>query len=481
MFSTEDNSSNICFKSVVRKLKKQTPQTLQKVLLFGVQYCKRFDRRSSFRLLQVALCVRCFMMKHKDHEVADICDVADDGRHQLQKLKQKCGDVIQNWKEHEDALLKSEQSLNARVGKAIEKIGTTKEDLIKEIEKTASEFEVKISQRHQEQLQDIERMKSKLAYSKESFEELQELMQELIDNSNPSEITKNLSLMKQNYEHLCQKDSKKLDVTTKVRALTFERADISNFADVVFGKIREENLTVVPVHPAEEETRSRPSELIQSHAAGSPPTLRSRKTSEMLKSMFPLYIKPSVHFSSSFYEHLSCDMYVRTYFASVNLVVFKVYCTLFSWTTKSQLIPQDLRSAEHLLWLWLCEQLFISKFFISKNFLKVQHVRLILLSISPKKSKWNVNWIRPCIFLTEQRAKSDAAQPLGHRVVSVRRARRQRRRGGHRGGARRYVSRTGNGNTVQENNFLHSFVRTSINPSYYFYRKCSISIPKSFN
>ena len=149
------------------------------------------------------------MMKHKDHEVADICDVADDGRHQLQKLKQKCGDVIQNWREHEDALLKSEQSLNVRVAKAIEKIGTTKEDLIKEIEKIASEFEVKISQRHQEQLQDIERMKSKLAYSKESFVELQELMQELIDNSNPSEITKNLRLMKQNYEHLCQKDSKK--------------------------------------------------------------------------------------------------------------------------------------------------------------------------------------------------------------------------------------------------------------------------------
>ena len=217
------------------------------------------------------------MMKHKDHEVADICDVADDGRHQLQKLKQKCGDVIQNWREHEDALLKSEQSLNVRVAKAIEKIGTTKEDLIKEIEKIASEFEVKISQRHQEQLQDIERMKSKLAYSKESFVELQELMQELIDNSNPSEITKNLGLMKQNYEHLCQKDSKKLDVTTKVRALTFERADISNFADVVFGKIREENLTVVPVHPAEEENRSGPQH------SSSPTQLAPRQHSDLVR------------------------------------------------------------------------------------------------------------------------------------------------------------------------------------------------------
>ena len=196
------------------------------------------------------------MMKHKDHEVADICDVADDGKQQLNKLKKKCADVIQNWKEHEDALLKSEESLNSRVAKAVERIETTKHDLITEIEKVAREFEVKITQRHQEQLQDIERVKSKLAYSKESFVELQDLMQELIDANNPSEITKNVKLMKQNYEHLCQKDSKKLDVTTKVRALTFERATIANFADVVFGKVREENLTVVPVHPADEENRS---------------------------------------------------------------------------------------------------------------------------------------------------------------------------------------------------------------------------------
>ncbi len=183
-------------------------------------------------------------MRHKDHEVADICDVADDAKQQLLKVKRKCSEVVQTWREREDALVESEAALNSAVEKAAEKVETTKQDLCKEIEKVAKEFESKISQKHKEQMQEIERAKSKLAYSKENFEELQELIQEVIDSKNPTEITKNLKQMKHNYEHLCQKDTKRLDVTTKVYSLHFDRAEISNFNQTVFGKLREE--TVVP-------------------------------------------------------------------------------------------------------------------------------------------------------------------------------------------------------------------------------------------
>ncbi len=185
--------------------------------------------------------MRCFILKHKGHDVADICDVAADARKELETLKEKCACVIQTWRLREDALNQSEQSLGAAVEKSLQSIENTKQELVKEIEKVCKEFEAKIARRNEEQRHELEKAKSKLSYSKESFEELQELIQKLMDTKNPSEVTKNVKQMKQNYAHLCQKDSKKLDHVTKVHAPVFQRADIADFAAHVFGRSESES------------------------------------------------------------------------------------------------------------------------------------------------------------------------------------------------------------------------------------------------
>ena len=210
------------------------------------------------------LCVRCFMLKHKDHEVVDLEDVAEEGKRELKNIGKKCREVIEMCIDKEKALDTAENDLASNTSRAIDDVDRTRVDLLKEIQQVAEELKIKITANHQDQEKEIAQAKQKILYSKESFEEVHDIIDDMLHSNNSAEVMKNVKGIKQNYEHLCHKDMKKLEATLKFHSTEFRRAEITKFADNVFGKLFQESITASrSSNEMKQNTSSRSNEMVQ--------------------------------------------------------------------------------------------------------------------------------------------------------------------------------------------------------------------------
>ncbi len=239
---------------------------------------------------QAPLCVRCFMLKHKDHEVVDLEDMAEEGKHELKNIEKKCREVIEMCINKEKALETAEIDLRSNTSRAIDDVDRTRMDLLKEIQQVAEELKIKISTNHEDQGKEIAQAKQKILYSKESFEEVQDIIGDILHSNNSAEIMKNVKGIKQNYEHLYHKDIKKLEASLKFHRTEFHRAEITKFADNVFGKICQENVTASKSSETRPKTSLRSNEMVQTSRnndvtqSGTPKAiLQSRWDTELTK------------------------------------------------------------------------------------------------------------------------------------------------------------------------------------------------------
>ncbi len=184
---------------------------------------------------QTALCSACIVTKHKGHDIIDIDDKAESIKEEVKKVKAKSQEMKDIFTKQIRDLKEAEQKLKNDDSKTLDDLDRTRALLYQQLDDAIEDYKETVKTNQKECQKQIKESTKNLERSKAKLEGYSKLAEQVLDDSNPSNvITQSQFIIAQYQESAKVTDTK---IKTSFKTISFLPVRLGNFKEEVVGKL----------------------------------------------------------------------------------------------------------------------------------------------------------------------------------------------------------------------------------------------------
>ena len=185
---------------------------------------------------QIMLCTACIVTKHRNHNVIDIPEKAEEMRKRLAKFNEENQGAKNVFNEQIKLLREVMHDINTTASKALDELDDTRDFLYQQVKEGIEKYKSKVIEKQQNQLMEVKEAIDSIEKRRARVEQCCQLTGQVVNNDNPNDVIHNSQFIISNF-----KDAVKLSKHDKTRTfyetMSFLPKKHDNFQDQILGQL----------------------------------------------------------------------------------------------------------------------------------------------------------------------------------------------------------------------------------------------------